>query len=123
MAATFNFIGDNAADQGSTDSWDWQFKTGTLTDPGDIIDYTGYDFVMQVRETESSSTVLFEASITNGKLVWDSTNKKLILTITDEDAASIAAGTYVYQIEINNGAGVIQRLLEGIFKVDAEVVR
>jgi hypothetical protein len=45
----------------------------------------------------------------------------VVISLTDEITASLAAGTYIYDLELTSPTGSVTRLLEGTFIVDAEV--
>lgn len=123
MAGTFNFVGDQAVEQGATGIWSFTVYEGEVVDPDDLLDLSGYIVRMMVRKTASSATVIFQASTLDGRIVLDGPNGKYTLTITAALSATLPAGSYIHQIELDNGAGAVQRLLQGTFVVDAEVVR
>lgn len=123
MAGTFNFVGDQAVEQGATCIWTFNIYSGEVLDPAFLVNLSGYIVRMMVRKTATSSTVIFEASTLDGKIVLDGINGKYTLTITATQSAALAAGSYIHQIELDNGSGAVQRLLQGTFVVDAEVVR
>jgi hypothetical protein len=45
----------------------------------------------------------------------------VVISLTDEITASLAAGTYIYDLELTSSTGSVTRLLEGTFIVDEEV--
>lgn len=45
----------------------------------------------------------------------------VVISLSDDITASLAAGTYIYDLELTSPTGSVTRLLEGTFIVDAEV--
>lgn len=98
----------------------------TLTITG--LNLTGFDARMQIRESHTSSNVTLTLDTgANGGLtltVVDTSNATLDIAIAADDTAAIAAGTYVYDLELfNSSTDVVYRLLEGNVIVMAEVTR
>jgi hypothetical protein len=83
--------------------------------------------------TSTSFTIAYVAS--NGSLtlgasptadevqniVLGGTAGTVVISLTDEITASLAAGTYIYDLELTSPTGSVTRLLEGTFIVDEEV--
>lgn len=102
--------------QGSTFS-----KTLTWNIDGVPVNLTGYTARMQVRSTYASATAL--VTLTNGSgITLGTTNGQITLTISAVATAAIAAGNYVYDLELTSGS-TVTRLLEGQFIVSPEVTR
>jgi hypothetical protein len=86
----------------------------------------GYTARMQVRDNVSSNTVVVALSTSAGyagTISLGGTEGTVDLVISAANTASLTAGQYVYDIELVSGGGVVTRLLEGNFKVTAEVTR
>lgn len=102
--------------QGAT--WD---KTFTVTIGGIDLDLTGYSAAMQVRESADADAVLL--SLTNGSgIALGGTAGTIGVTIASTATASIPAGSYSYDLELNSGS-TITRLLQGAFNVTGNVTR
>ena len=84
---------------------------------------TGYTARMQVRSTVSSSTIIIELTTENGRISLGTGEWNVNLTIASAATAALTPGLYVYDLEIVSGSGVVTRLIEGNFKVKAEVTR
>jgi len=76
---------------------------------------------MQVRRRISDVDVLVELTTENGRMTLGSDGViNLILTATETSAITDEG---VYDIELEDSAGVVERLLEGSFFLTKEVTR
>jgi hypothetical protein len=101
-------------DQGST-----FVQTFKLVDAeGTAIDLSQYDARGQYRKSYAS-TAYGDLSVT----VVDSINGVIEISLTAAQTEAIAAGRYVYDVEIFTEAGVIYRVLRGEMEVTPEVTR
>lgn len=57
----------------------------------------------------------------NPTILLGGTAGTVVISLTDETTADLAAGTYVYDLELNSPTGDKTRLIEGAFVVKAEV--
>jgi hypothetical protein len=114
MAGTHDIV----CDQGATFTrvFTWQDSAGVP------INLTGYTARMQVRETVASASTLLSLTTENGGIYLGGAAGTVNLSATATQTAAIAAGCYVYDIELVNGA-TVYRLVQGQFTVDAEVTR
>ncbi len=121
-AGQFDFVklaeSNNACEQGATFSREIFWKD----ERKQPVDLTGYTARMQVRARTDASTTIVELTTANSKITLTPSTGKIALTISASDTASLAAGTYLYDLEMVNGSAVY-RLLEGKFEVYAEVTR
>lgn len=110
MAAIHNF----SLDQGSTFA-----ITVTIRDnAGDPLDLTAYTARGQIRKTyQSENATNFEIQILSPP-----DTGKLTLALDADVTEGLAAGRYVYDVEIVNGT-VVNRVLQGQITVDPEVTR
>ena len=108
MATKANLV----IDQGATFSTDL-----TLTDEnGDALNLNGYSSNSQLRKWyTSSNSVAFSTAVNTDSGV-------ITLSLTSDQTANIAAGRYVYDVEISNGT-TISRVVEGIITVTPNVTR
>ena len=79
----------------------------TNTD-GSVLNLSNYTAVSQIRKTYGSSTVsaTFATSIAAAQ-------GQVTLTLTDTQTAGLAAGRYVYDLNITSSAGQTTRVVEG----------
>ena len=87
-----------------------------------IIDLTGYTARMQVRQSEPSSTTIFNLTDVDGITIAP-LEGKLSVRIEAADTASISAITAVYDLEIEATDGTVTRLVEGKVAIKQEVTR
>lgn len=105
-------------------SWDY---TLTWQTGGVPVNLTGYTARMQVRETyESEAPVL--SLVAGTGITLGGTAGTIILEASSDVTAGISAQPpgpqqYVYDLELESGAGVVTRLVEGRLLVYPEVTR
>jgi hypothetical protein len=98
-------------------------RTFTVTDSNDVpVDYTGYSAKMQVRKDHAATTVIVEASTSNGRMTVNSQGV-ITLAIPDDVSASFPVGTAYYDILLTDPGGDTHKLLEGRFIVQPSVTR
>jgi hypothetical protein len=95
-------------------------KTFTATNNGSAVNWTGYTAKMQVRPYPDKDPVL---TLQTGSGIAALTNDgKITITATATQTGAIAAGNYVYDLELTSGSYVI-RLIQGRFTVTAQVTQ
>ena len=101
-------------DQGST----FGAKVTIFTEQKLYFNLTGYTASAQIRKAPTSSTVAatFACAITSP------TNGEIILSLTDEQTATLKPGRYMYDVVIEN-SGDKYRAVEGIVTVMASITR
>lgn len=109
MARTYHF----SIDQGTTVLQTFVVNTYTNS----ISSLVGYTGESQLRKHYSSSnSVEFTVSV-------NSAANTVSLSLTANASSNIAAGRYLYDIELTSNTGVVTRLVEGIVTVNPEVTR
>ena len=104
---------------GATYSQTLNWKTGS---PAAFVNTTGYTARMQLRTSYSAATASLELTTVNGRISL--TNAGVItLSLTATETAALAAGRYVYDLEMVSSGGQVTRLLEGVLTVSPEVTR
>lgn len=108
MARKANLV----VDQGSTFT-----TTITLTDDdGTILNLTGYTGAGQIRKWyTSTNAVSFSVAIAP-------TSGEVTLQLSATTTANMAAGRYVYDVELTTGS-TVSRVLEGLITVTPEVTK
>lgn len=104
-------------DQGSTFT-----RTLTYKVSGVVVNLTGYTARMQLRPTVASDTVTLSLTTENGRISLTSQGV-ITLSVAADVTAALAAGVYVYDLELVAGNGTVTRLLEGSAIVSPEVTR
>jgi hypothetical protein len=101
----------------------------TWSDPANNpYDLTGYTARMQVRPSKDSPTIIIGlGAVTEpkGTITLGGPAGTIDLEISAANTATLTASNtpYVYDLELVSGGGVVTRVLEGNFKVSAEVTR
>lgn len=106
--------------QGETWSQVLVYKTGTPPAPVNLATYTAR---MQARSAYASTTVVVELTSANGRISLGTTNGQITLSLSATETAALAAGRYVYDLELVSAGGVVKRLVEGTLTVTPEVTR
>jgi hypothetical protein len=112
--AVYNFTRQNNDDckQGAT----FEREIVLRDEQNAIIPLAGYTARMQIRTSPAATTVIatVTASIASNTIT---------ILLTADETEAIAAWNYFYDLELDNGLGEVQRLLEGRFEVTPEVTR
>lgn len=90
---------------------------------GDEVNLTGYTARMQIRPTAASATTTLSLTTENNRITLGGTAGTITLSISATDTAAIAAGRYVYDLELVSAGGIVTRLLQGVVTVSANVTR
>jgi len=72
---------------------------------------------MSVKNSPTSASIIVSLTSSNGKITVGTTNGKFTLNLTVAETTALAAGQYVYDLEVTSPGGVVTRLLEGGFTV------
>ncbi len=107
-------VSNLTVDQGAT----FNAQIDITDDSGNAQNLTGYSVAGQIRKTYDSTTfTAFSASVSNA------TGGTITISLTATQTNALAAGRYVYDVEITSGGGVVTRVLEGQVEVTAGVTR
>lgn len=87
------------------------------------IDITGYTARMQLRRKKSSTTAEHSATTENGGITLGGALGTVDVLIPATTTADFSWTTGVYDLELDDGTGVITRLVEGGVEVSKEVTR
>lgn len=99
-------------DQGAT----YSTQLNIADSSGNAVDLTGYTASAQIRKHYSSRTnIPFVASVNS--------SGKVTLSLTANTSARLAAGRYVYDVELTDTSGRISRIVEGIVTINPNVTR
>jgi len=90
---------------------------------GAPVNLTGATAKMQIRETASSTTVLWEMSTANGRLSIAEALGEITLTITPTQSTAFTWTFGKYDLEITTAGGTVYRLVRGTVSVSAEVTK
>jgi hypothetical protein len=116
--ATFH---NASIDQGSL------FELNILAQNSDksIMDLTGYDARMQVRETVESVTVLLAASTGDGRITINAPGGVVMIRIGADITSALTFNTARYDVEVYKAGDLttVKRLVEGNISLHPEVTR
>lgn len=110
---------DIVADQGATFS-----RVITWRDAaGSAINLSGYAARMQLRsQIDATGAAVFELTTENGRISLGGTAGTITLSAAATATAAVPADTYVYDLELVEGA-TVTRLVQGQFELRGEVTR
>lgn len=111
---------DLVVEQGASYSQSIIWKTGS---PATAVNLTGYSARCQFRTSISASTAALSLTTENGRIALTANTGTITLSINAADTSALAAGRYVYDLELVSSGGQVTRLMEGIVTVSAEVTR
>lgn len=106
--------------QGASWSRVFTWKTGS---PAAAVNLTGYTARMHFRTSYSAASATLELTTGNNRIALGGALGTITLTLTATETAALAAGRYVYDLELVSGGGLVTRLVEGIVTVSPEVTR
>jgi hypothetical protein len=114
-AGFYHFI----IEQGAT------FKhTLTLKDSSDtVINLTGYSAEMDLRKNQDDSSEVITLTVANSRVTMGGGAGTIVLEISASDSASLAVGDGVYDLEITDSSGKVDRILEGTYSIRGNVSR
>ena len=118
-ASTYDFIDDNAFEQGATLArrFIWQDSAGV---PVNLLGYTAR---MQVRKNVIDPTVLLSLTTENAGIVLGGSAGTIDLAATATQMAALTWRTGVYDLELIAADGTVTRLLSGSVEMSPEVTR
>jgi hypothetical protein len=84
----------------------------------DPIDITGYDCVLSIKRKKTDQVALLTLTSTPAAgIAIGGTDGTVGITITAAQTEALGVGTFVYDLELDDGSGVITRLIEGTVEV------
>ena len=114
-AATNNFVIDQGAN--------WFVTFVYKNSAGTAINLTGYSAALQIRDTYADSTTDLSLTSPSGGITITAATGTIAVTATAVQTAAIAAGSYVYDLEITSSGGIVTRLVQGKISVSPQVTR
>ena len=85
---------------------------------------TNFTARMQVRDTtDDTDGPVLTLTTENSRITLGGVSGTIALLVDATTMAAVAAGQYVYDMELVSSAGVVTRLVQGTFVVDPEVTR
>jgi hypothetical protein len=87
------------------------------------VNLTGYTARMQLRTSYAAASSTLSLTSPSSGIVITPLTGTITVTITATQTAALAAGRYVYDLEIESAGGEVTRVLDGIATVTPEVTR
>lgn len=87
------------------------------------VNLTGYTARMQLRETYTSATPIFDLTSAGGAIVLGGALGTIVVTASATITGAITIKRGVYDLELTSPLGVVTRLIEGTAYITPEVTR
>lgn len=98
--------------------------TLTLKDSTDaVINLSGYSAEMDLRKNQDDSSEVITLTVDNSRISMGGAAGTITLTITATDTAALSVGDGVYDLEITDSSGKVDRILEGTYSIRGNVSR
>lgn len=114
-AATVNLV----IEQGT----DFSHIVGLTNDDGSVFNLTGYDARMQIRSTVATAAILYELTVSNGRIEVNAGAGQLRLNIGNAVTSAMTWRSGVYDLEIISSGGIVTRIMQGNATLSLEVTR
>lgn len=116
-AGKYNFT----IEQGAT----WRREIQVQDESDNPVNLTGHIVRMQLRTAHAARTALITLTTVSPAhgITVDALTGTITLELTDEETAILPPRELVYDVEIENPSGEVQRILQGTATVDPEVTR
>lgn len=93
-------------------------QTLTLKDSaGSTINLTGFTGRMTLRESPTATDTVISLTTSNSRMTINGSAGTVALLISATDTANLTADDGVFDLEIESGAGVVTRLIEGTYSI------
>lgn len=93
-----------------------------VVQPGDPYDLTDWIARMQLRKNQQSP-ILIDASTENGKITLGGATGRIDIRFEDEDTDLLGTKSCKYDLELENPAGDVFRILKGDVTVDPNITQ
>ena len=98
--------------------------TLTLKDSSDtVINLTGYSAEMDLKKNQDDSSDVITLTVANSRITMGGGAGTIVLEISASDTTSLAVGDGVYDLEITDSSGKVDRILEGTYSIRGNVSR
>lgn len=87
------------------------------------VDLSGYSSRLQVRQNYYSTDTILDISTSTSAITLGGSAGTIDILVSSGSTTDFPAGTWVYDLEIESSAGIVDRLIEGNFVVTPEVTR
>lgn len=116
MAANLTLSAQQGADYQPTITW----QDGS----GNPINLTGYSGKMDIRTSPvNSSPLILSLTTSNSMITLGTTNGVITLDIPAATTLTLTPGTYYYDLFLTSGGGIVYKIAEGTFTLEARVTQ
>jgi hypothetical protein len=104
-----------------------RYQVTVTDDAGLPVDLSGASIYFTVRKKYSSSSddtdAVFQKSVGNGISISDASSGSIAIVIAPTDTRALPASLFLYDLQVNTGAGDVITAALGEFAVKADVTR
>jgi len=98
--------------------------TLTLKDASDtVINLTGYSAEMDLRKNQDDTSEVVTLTVANSRITMGGSAGTVTLQISATDTTNLTVGDGVYDIELTDSNGKVDRILEGTYSIRGNVSR
>jgi len=98
--------------------------TLTLKDASDsLINLTGYSAEMDLRKNQDDSSEVITLTVANNRITMGGSAGTVVLEISASDSSALLVGDGVYDIDLTDSNGKVDRIMEGTFSIRGNVSR
>ena len=98
--------------------------TLTLKDSADaLINLTGYSAEMDLRKNQDDSSEVATLTVANNRITMGGSAGTVVLEISATDTSALLVGDGVYDIDLTDSNGKVDRILEGTYSIRGNVSR
>lgn len=98
--------------------------TLTLKDSADaLINLTGYSAEMDLRKNQDDSSEVATLTVANNRITMGGSAGTIVLEISATDTSALLVGDGVYDIDLTDSNGKVDRILEGTYSIRGNVSR
>lgn len=98
--------------------------TLTLKDSADaLINLTGYSAEMDLRKNQDDASEIITLTVANSRITMGGSAGTIVLEISASDTNSLSVGDGVYDIDLTDSNGKVDRILEGTYSIRGNVSR
>jgi hypothetical protein len=99
------------------------YTSGGILQFNTPVSLSGYTARMQIRKKLKDTDVILELTTSNGGLVLDNTTKTITINITAEQTRLLNFSAAVYDLELVDSLGTVNRFAQGNLILSQEVTR
>lgn len=96
----------------------------TLKDPnGTVINLGGYSAEMDLRKNQDDTNEVITLTVANGRIAMGGAAGTITLEVSASDTSALQVGDGVYDIDLTDASGKVDRILDGTYSIRGNVSR